>query len=577
MPTRPSTSSSSSSSSSSPDVPPPTMGRTREVPLQPPKPLFFIDHRQAATESTEEASRDPFRTPEASIPGTPKNVGDNPFSPPSSVISFSGDNIIPGNGGHLGEGSRSSSVFSDRPMNRNLSSRVSVSSGLRNPVVEGSIQETTRASLPHVNSGIRSSYMSPAVLSRRTTVFESSEIVPRMAKRARSTMLTSEIEKPWLTEKDAYSRLSYFLTYAMMFLGIAGGAVRCYFGWKDIPRLGNICLVMEDDFNSLDTNVWYHEVDMGGFGNGEFEMTTTSSNNSFVEDGRLYIVPTLTSDVIGYDNVMNGYMYNVSGCTSANLTSCGTVSNSTAGTVINPVMSARLSTLNSYSIQYGKVEVVAKIPTGDWLWPAIWMLPVKNTYGPWPASGEIDIMEARGNGISYPAQGVNYVRGSLNWGPTSWLNSVYKTYGWWTNRRSTFADNFHTYTVEWSPKFVRIYVDTRLDYMLDLSLNEPFFKRGDYPETILNGSQYIVTPNPWEDGTPNVAPFDQPFYLILNVAVGGTNGWFPDNVGNKPWLDGSLTAMRDFAAAQNTWSQTWPSNYQDRALVVDSVKMWEMC
>ncbi|KAL6310269.1 concanavalin A-like lectin/glucanase domain-containing protein [Sparassis latifolia] len=390
-------------------------------------------------------------------------------------------------------------------------------------------------------------------------------------------MLTSEIEKPWLTEKDAYSRLSYFLTYAMMFLGIAGGAVRCYFGWKDIPRLGNICLVMEDDFNSLDTNVWYHEVDMGGFGNGEFEMTTTSSNNSFVEDGRLYIVPTLTSDVIGYDNVMNGYMYNVSGCTSANLTSCGTVSNSTAGTVINPVMSARLSTLNSYSIQYGKVEVVAKIPTGDWLWPAIWMLPVKNTYGPWPASGEIDIMEARGNGISYPAQGVNYVRGSLNWGPTSWLNSVYKTYGWWTNRRSTFADNFHTYTVEWSPKFVRIYVDTRLDYMLDLSLNEPFFKRGDYPETILNGSQYIVTPNPWEDGTPNVAPFDQPFYLILNVAVGGTNGWFPDNVGNKPWLDGSLTAMRDFAAAQNTWSQTWPSNYQDRALVVDSVKMWEMC
>ena len=50
---------------------------------------------------------------------------------------------------------------------------------------------------------------------------------------------------------------------------------------------------------------------------------------------------------------------------------------------------------------------------------------------------------------------------------------------------------------------------------------------------------FIVTPDPWVNGTANVAPFDQPFYLIMNVAVGGTNGWFPDGVGNKPWLDGS--------------------------------------
>lgn len=67
-------------------------------------------------------------------------------------------------------------------------------------------------------------------------------------------------------------------------------------------------------------------------------------------------------------------------------------------------MSARLSTINSHSIKYGRVEVVAKLPRGDWLWPAIWMLPVNDVYGAWPASGEIDIMEARGNGISYPAQ-----------------------------------------------------------------------------------------------------------------------------------------------------------------------------
>ena len=87
--------------------------------------------------------------------------------------------------------------------------------------------------------------------------------------------------------------------------------------------------------------------------------------------------------------------------------SCGAVSNATSGTVINPVMSARITTKNSHHIHYGKVEIVAKLPRGDWLWPALWMLPVDNSYGPWPLSGEIDIMESRGNGEDYKAQCVS--------------------------------------------------------------------------------------------------------------------------------------------------------------------------
>jgi len=58
-------------------------------------------------------------------------------------------------------------------------------------------------------------------------------------------------------------------------------------------------------------------------------------------------------------------------------------------------MSARLSTKGSYSIRFGKVEVVAKLPRGDWLWPAIWMAPLSSVYGPWPLSGEIDVRSAR--------------------------------------------------------------------------------------------------------------------------------------------------------------------------------------
>lgn len=241
-------------------------------------------------------------------------------------------------------------------------------------------------------------------------------------------------------------------------------------------------------------------------------------------------------------------------------------------------MSARLTTKNSHHITYGKVEIRAKLPVGDWLWPALWMLPVDDSYGPWPLSGEIDIMESRGNGVDYKAQyvvspyissilrahyffvyrGRDVVRGSLNWGPFTWLNGVAKTYGWWSTRRSTFAEDFHTYTLEWSPNFIRIYVDTRLHKMLDVSfLKETFFERGDFPPYVANGSQTIQTPNPWVEAVDgespsdswrktskggngkNAAPFNKPFYLIMNVAVGGTNGWFPDGIGGKPWLDGS--------------------------------------
>lgn len=74
--------------------------------------------------------------------------------------------------------------------------------------------------------------------------------------------------------------------------------------------------------------------------------------------------------------------------------------------IINPISSARLRSSNSFAFTYGKVEARAKLPVGDWLWPAIWMLPLKQEYGLWPTSGEIDIMESRGN-LNYVKEGTN--------------------------------------------------------------------------------------------------------------------------------------------------------------------------
>jgi len=413
-------------------------------------------------------------------------------------------------------------------------------------------------------------------------------------------------EKPWITHRDPYTRIAYLVTYAMILLGVIGGGIKCFLSWNGVLLLpeSNLCLVLNENFDNPaavfgNNGTFFREVDMSGFGNGEFEMTTDSTNNSYVSNGKLYITPTFTSDSIGLTAVENGYVYNISGCTynntqgdtdttltqggsktstfdaAAYYQACSAISNSTTGAIINPVQTARLTTRQSASIKYGRVDVVAKLPLGDWLWPAIWMLPTNSTYGAWPMSGEIDIVESRGNGPEYPYQGANYVRGTLNWGPTSWLNAGWTTFGWWYMKRGTFADTFHTYSLEWDEKFIRMYVDTRLHAMWSMKFNEPFWNRGNFPAVVQNGTEMVILDNPWINGTA-ATPFDQSFYLILSLGVGGTNGWFPDSK-EKPWLDGSNTAMSEFWSARNQWLPTWPKATEDRSLVVDSVKMWQKC
>ncbi|KDR73819.1 hypothetical protein GALMADRAFT_125114 [Galerina marginata CBS 339.88] len=413
----------------------------------------------------------------------------------------------------------------------------------------------------------------------------------------------TEVPKPWTGGKNPRAAFSYWIVYVIILMGVAGGVVQCYFTYIHVALDRQpLCLVLDEDFSNEATvfgpnGTFFREVNMDGFGNGEFEMTTSSRNNSFVKDGRLYIVPTLTADNIGMDAVLDGTVYNITDCTF-NITrpdngyiiqdgvrvfdsasyyrSCSAVSNATAGTVINPVQSARLTTKNTASIRYGRVEIKAKMPNGDWMWPAIWMLPKDEVYGPWPLSGEIDMVESRGNGLKYTAHGSNYVQGALNWGPAPSLNGVSKSYSWWTDKRKSFAADFHTYALEWTPEFLRIYVDTRLHTLLDLRFNQPFFKRGDFPDVVFNGSSLVALQNPWINGT-NATPFDQDFYLILNVAVGSTTGWFPESQGDKPWLDRAQNPPHDFAKAIAQWYPTWPSNVEDRAMIVDYVKMWKHC
>ncbi|GJJ06074.1 hypothetical protein Clacol_000263 [Clathrus columnatus] len=394
-----------------------------------------------------------------------------------------------------------------------------------------------------------------------------------------SNFLKEPIQKPWLQKRDKWATLGQWLTRFLFLLGICAAGAICYLGAIDIPQLGNLCLVMDDNFDSLDTSTWLQEVKLNGLEDSqkEFQWFTSNSNNSFVQDGKLYIVPTLTSDVIGREAVFNGFKLSLQGCTAPNSTDCSAVSNNGSSTVINPVQSAALSTRKSVSIQYGKVEVTAKMPQGDWLWPAISMFPVENSYGSWPLSGEIDIAMSRGNGMNYPAQGNNFVSSALTWGPTTTLNSWFKTFGWIEQRRASFANQYRTYTLEWNQDFMqvafslsRFYIDKRTISGFQISFQKKsLLEQGNFPSVITDGVNEIALPNPWK-GRGNNAPFDQPFYLVLSVGVGGQSGWFPDGKGNKPWFDQSATAMHDFALDQDTWFKTWPEDITERAMIVAS-------
>ncbi|KAF9053306.1 ectomycorrhiza-upregulated GH16 glucan endo-1,3-beta-glucosidase precursor [Panaeolus papilionaceus] len=542
------------------------------------------------TTATSLAGTDPFASPFSSRP--PSIRATQPPSPGSSKLSFPDSSKL---------------SFPDLATNAAPRRSILVQSGFGTPAFN-----SARSSASRLSASAAALVGSPLANSHSGSGASTPQIPAQKIKatRMKSHMLNvaegEKLPKPWLDKPNPRAKFSYWIVWITIFIGIAGGAVQCYFTYTRVPLDRRpLCLSFEETFDDNNEarvfgegGSFFREVNMDGFGNGEFGMTTASTNNSFIRDGMLYIVPTLTADNIGTDAVFDGTIYNITGCTfnqtapdngfiidqmgqrvfdeASYLSSCSAVSNRTAGTVINPVQSARMSTRYSASLRYGRVEVRAKMPNGDWLWPAIWMLPKDEVYGPWPRSGEIDIVESRGNGIRYTARGSNYVQGSLNWGPTPELNGVSKSYSWWTEKRKSFASGFHTYALEWTPDFLRIYVDTRLHTLLDFRFNKPFFQRGDFPDTIFNGSSLVPLGNPWINGT-NATPFDQDFYLILNVAVGATSGWFPDFQGDKPWLDRAQSPQRDFAKNIAQWYPTWPQKVEDRAMIVDSVKMWKHC
>jgi len=160
--------------------------------------------------------------------------------------------------------------------------------------------------------------------------------------------------------------------------------------------------------------------------------------------------------------------------------------------------SARLITKHKGDWKYGYVEVKAKLPEGKGTWPAIWMLPTDWKYGDWPGSGEIDIMEH----VGYDQGNVH---GTVH---TEAFNHVKGTQKGDSIVLETVSDQFHTYAINWTPD--------QIEFLVDNEVYNTFSNNG-------NGHKA------W--------PFDQPFHLILNIAVGG-------NWGGRNGIDESIWPQR---------------------------------
>lgn len=338
-------------------------------------------------------------------------------------------------------------------------------------------------------------------------------------------------------------------------------------------------LIFEENWDDLNMEVWQHEMTMGGGGNWEFEYYNNNRSNSYVRDNTLFIKPTLTSDNYGEAFLTSGTL-DIWGaspadqCTGNAYYGCSRSGN--PSNLINPIQSARLRTVNSFTCKYCRVEVEAKLPTGDWIWPAIWMLPKHNRYGQWPASGEFDIMESRGNpdlkDPSGTSQGNDAFGATMHWGPWFPLNGYEKT----TNQaHGNFAEEFHKYTLDWTEESATFYIDDKELLKVDPG-SEGFFSYGEF-DTANPGID-----NPWTNSNDKMTPFNQEFYILLNVAVGGTNGYFPDGWTNgngpKPWTNNSPTAFKDFWDARGNWYPTWQpevNNGENAAMQVKTIRVWQ--
>jgi len=226
-------------------------------------------------------------------------------------------------------------------------------------------------------------------------------------------------------------------------------------GYAGATSYPGMSLVWSDEFisNTINSSNWSYDIGGSGWGNNELEYYTNSSKNSYVTGG--YLVIEARKEV----KEANNYT------------------------------SARMISKDKKTFTYGRIDFRAKLPKGQGIWPALWMLGNNIGTTAWPACGEIDMMELLGH---EPQK----IYSTIHWGaappPRTHIGDSYSL------SSQTFNDNFHVFSMQWDADKMSFLIDDILFFTANKSQ-----VNGDYP-------------------------FDKPFFFIMNVAVGGNWPGNPD-------------------------------------------------
>lgn len=244
------------------------------------------------------------------------------------------------------------------------------------------------------------------------------------------------------------------LYFTYVFTRISDGEGDTGEGYPAADSYDGMELVWSDEFDgtSLNLSNWTYDLGASGWGNNEWQNYTNSASNSSVADG--YLTITARQEGGGYT-------------------------------------SARLKSQGLQTFQYGRLDIRAKLPEGQGIWPAIWMLGANIDGVGWPACGEIDIMELVGHQPST-------THGTAHWG-SSWNVHQYNGSSITLPNGEKFSDAFHLFSVIWEANSITWLMD-----------DQPFYSINN---TQMNGQPY---------------PFNAPFFFIMNIAVGGNWPGYPD-------------------------------------------------
>ena len=255
------------------------------------------------------------------------------------------------------------------------------------------------------------------------------------------------------------------LLFVLVFLFFSTLAL-CADDTSAYPWNGEWTLVWSDEFNETegtppDKARWSHDVGGGGWGNNELQFYTFGAQNAYQKDGCL-VIEAREEERAGY-----------------------------------PFTSARIRTRGKFEQAYGRYEARIKLPYGQGIWPAFWMMGSDYGTVSWPHCGEIDIME-------YIGREPSTVHATVHGPGYSGGGGIHKSYTL-SNGRG-FAEKFHVFAIEWEPEVIRWYVDDEMVQKLT-------------PQSLPEGTKWV---------------FDHPFFILINLAVGGNWPGYPDDTTEFP-------------------------------------------